>query len=129
MPTSDELVVKVSTGGNVGYPDPVGRHGNAVMAEPAVFLETNEGEFQFTKCLVVRVWDDSAMLDDEGVFEGDTFRTYSESPLLTTLHHLREISALFHYRLFLDSGSTVVDVICRKAPYISLRTFGRGELA
>jgi hypothetical protein len=129
MPGAGELVVNVCAGGSAGYPDPVGRHGNAVRAEPEVFIEAQAGEFHFTQCVVVRVWDDIAMLDSEGEFEGDTFRTYSSSPLLASLEHQRAVSALFHYRLMLDNGGTVIDVVARKAPRVGLRTFGHPPMA
>jgi hypothetical protein len=129
MPGADELIVSLSMSGSAGYPNPVGRHGLAAMAEPAVAIEMGGGEIHFTGCVVVRVWDDAAMLDQEGEFEGNTFRTYSASTLLASLEHQRAVSSLFHYRLMLDHGSTVIDVVTRKAPRASLRRFDHPLMA
>lgn len=124
MPHASELVVAAVAGEHAGYPDPVGRQGEKIVAEPSVWLETCAAEFHFTQCQVVRLWDDGAMLGEDATdtFEGDTFRLYSASDLLA---HLRPRAAgmLFHYRLLLDNGGTVIDVVTRKAPHVVLREF------
>ena len=124
MIREEEVSVELIESRPQGFPDPVGRHGIDVMSYPEIWQETCRAEFSFFACQVVRLWDDSAMLEGlaECCFEGDTFRRFSASPLLTTLRGQWPegepmARSLCHYQLVLGGG-TLLDVLCRKPPKV-----------
>jgi hypothetical protein len=115
-----ETVIRVCTSFRHDKPDIAGRHGSDIISYPDVFLLGDQAEFQFTKCLLVRVWDEAALsireVNPEPLFEGRTFRRYTKSALLDL--HSEFPTEGFHYQLNLPNE--IIDVICKVPPIITL---------
>jgi hypothetical protein len=81
-----DAVIRVRTGLRHSYPDAGGQHGSKVVSYPAIYSEHISAEFRFTRCLMVRSWDEMSLsireVNPEPQFEGRTFRRYSKSALL-----------------------------------------------
>ena len=116
-----EAVIRVRTGKRHDYPDAGGQHGSKVLSYPAVYSEHFNAEFRFTRCLMVRSWDEMALsireLNPEPQFEGRTFRRYSKSALLDL--HSEFPTVGFHYQLVF--ANEIIDVISEVAPVVTLR--------
>jgi hypothetical protein len=116
-----DAVIRVRTSTQHKYPDAGGQHGSKVLSYPAICSEYDSLEFRFTRCLLVRSWDEMALsireADPEPQFEGRTFRRYSKSALLDLHSEIPTIG--IHYRL--RFSNEIIDVICEVPPAIILR--------
>jgi hypothetical protein len=116
-----DAVIRVRTSTQHKYPDAAGQHGSKVLSYPAICSEHDSAEFRFTRCLLVRSWDEMALsireADPEPQFEGQTFRRYSKSALLDLHSEIPTVG--FHYRLLFSNE--IIDVICEVPPVIILR--------
>lgn len=108
-------------------PDSGGRHGTDIITYPDIYLEHDQAEFRFTKCLFVRVWDEFALSTQKpdpepSQFEGRTFRRYIKSSLLGLHSHLPAsgLPAPIHYQL--NFPNEIIDIICHVAPIITVRS-------
>jgi hypothetical protein len=98
-----EAIIRVRAGKRHEFPDAGGQHGSKVLSHPVIYSEHLPAEFRFTRCLMVRSWDEMTLsireLNPEPQFEGRTFRRYSKSALLDFLEGelvpLREEPATF----------------------------------
>jgi hypothetical protein len=115
-----DAVVRVRTSTHHKYPDVGGQHGSKVLSYPAIFSEQISAEFRFSRCLMVRSWDEMSLsireVDPEPQFEGRTFRRYRRSALLDLHSEIPTVG--FHYRLLF--ANEIIDVICEVAPVVTL---------
>ncbi len=109
------------------FPDPLGRPGHLVTAEPRVFQVRESAEVTFKRVLWFEVVDefsfstsDRAEGKDEA-YSGDRFRCFKKSLLLADQRKSRtetEAANLKHYQLV--TQNQIVNVVCADAPQISL---------
>jgi hypothetical protein len=126
------VTVRLSAGSGVGYPDPLGRPGQVVVAEPHVFIEEQSAEIDFKSVIWWQLVDEysfataapaSSEVADQ--FDGSQFRIYSRSDLLTRLRQARttEVAArLKHYQLI--TSDEVLDIVTTEAPVAVIRNVG-----
>jgi len=115
-----DAVNRVRTSTRHRYPDAGGQHGSKVLSYPTIYSENDSAEFRFTRCLMVRSWDEMDLsireADPEPQFEGRTFRRYNKSALLDLHSEIPTVG--LHYRLLFSNE--IIDVICEVAPLVIL---------
>jgi hypothetical protein len=117
-----EVVIKVSASEPLRSPDPMGRQVRDVLSWPVTFVEHAATEFRFSGVLIVRLSDEYAgVTREDDVYEGHTFRRYSQSELLREGRDARpaDETPVLHYQLVFQDEQ--VDVVCTKPPQILLR--------
>ena len=124
-----EVTIRASRNVGLPSPDPLGRPGHLVMAEPNVFRELESAEIRFTAAEWCRIADEfSFATADVGTaaepeqFTGRYFRCFSQSRLLTELRAARPdegAARLKHYQLVTEND--VIDIVSTEAPEVVLR--------
>jgi hypothetical protein len=116
-----DAVIRVRTGKRHEYPDAGGQHGSNVLSYPAIYSEHLSAEFRFSRCLMVRSWDEMTLsireLYPEAQFEGRTVRRYTKLALLDLHSELPTVG--FHYQLLF--ANEIIDVISEVSPVVILR--------
>ena len=127
--TRGEVTIRASRCVGLPYPDPLGRPGHLVMAEPHVFRETESAEIHFKSAEWCQIVDefcfatvpaDAAAGSEE--FTGRYFRCFSRSRLLTELRAARpgkDPAQLKHYQMATESE--VLDIVSTEAPEVVIR--------
>lgn len=111
------------------FPNPMGRPGHLVLAEPKVFRVLETVEVTFNSVLWFEVVDEfsysvsSLPRDGEGLYSGTTFRCYTDSALLADQRKSRtesEAGNLKHYQLITQDA--IINILATKAPEAVLRS-------
>lgn len=128
MPSAAEATVRVEACERVAPPGPLGRQAHDVLSWPDVWTCHADGEFRFTKVLIVSTAEEFAASNQaDGDWEGNTFRRYSRSTFMDSGREARPGSehSVLHYRLVFQNE--VLDVVCTTPPNVTLRRFDRSE--
>ena len=122
MISAHEFMVDVAVSERLASPEVIGRHAHDIMSWPEAWSEQSAAEFRFESVILVSLSEEFASFSETtDVFEGTTFRRYSESQLLRQCRGARAGAehTVLHYQLVFQNEQ--VDVLCSTPPQISFR--------
>jgi len=125
MFSADEVILDVAVSERLSYPESMGRQVHDVLSWPETWIENATAEFKFESVIFASLSEEwASFAETADVFEGTTFRRYSESHLLRQCRGARAGAehSVLHYQLVFQNEQ--VDIVCTVPPRITLRQQG-----